>query len=294
MPSNVLVGCSGWNYGDQYTEGGWVGSFYPDTKTRRLSYYSHFFDTAEMDATFYEKFYSKMSPGTFYGMAKATPPKFQFSVKVPETVTHKKRLDVKNGAADALAEFLEKIEPLKHAAKLGAILVQLPPSFSVRHFKETEAFLEQLPQGYEYAVEFRHSSWQTEGPWEMLAHYNVAGVITDSPDPQLQFLSDLSLTANHAFIRLHGRNRGYWYNYLYDAKELETWVSKIKNIQEDSKVKTLRIYFNNHYGAKAVENALEFRQLLGEQLSAEEESARLGVRQALANLTGQKKIGDFK
>jgi hypothetical protein len=28
--------------------------------------------------------------------------------------------------------------------------------------------------GYDYAVEFRHPSWGTEGPWEMLKHYNIA------------------------------------------------------------------------------------------------------------------------
>ena len=34
---------------------------------------------AEMDSTFYEKFYNNMTKGTFIGMAKATPEKFQFS-----------------------------------------------------------------------------------------------------------------------------------------------------------------------------------------------------------------------
>jgi hypothetical protein len=34
----------------------------------------------------------------FIGMVKATPEKFQFSVKVPETITYRKRLDVRKGA----------------------------------------------------------------------------------------------------------------------------------------------------------------------------------------------------
>jgi uncharacterized protein YecE (DUF72 family) len=90
--AEILIGCSGWNYGDPAEKGGWVGSFYPDTKTRRLGYYSQFFRTAELDATFYQEFYSKMSPGTFFGMVKASPDGFQFSVKVPETITHDKKL----------------------------------------------------------------------------------------------------------------------------------------------------------------------------------------------------------
>ena len=44
---------------------------------------------------------------------KATPEKFQFSVKVPETVTHEKRLNVEKDAIISLEEFIDKISPLK-------------------------------------------------------------------------------------------------------------------------------------------------------------------------------------
>ena len=65
-----------------------------------------------------------MTKGSFSLMSKATPYNFQFSVKVPETVTHEKRLDVNRGAITHLEEFLEKISPLKTANKLGAVLIQ--------------------------------------------------------------------------------------------------------------------------------------------------------------------------
>jgi uncharacterized protein YecE (DUF72 family) len=142
-----------------------------------------------MDSTFYEKFYSHMTKGTFIDMTRATPDKFQFSIKVPETVTHVKRLDIKKGAMTSFEEFLEKISPLKTANKLGAILFQLPPSFTVSEFKNTEQFLDRLltADSYDYAVEFRHPSWGTEGPWEMLKHYNIAAVRTDSPEPSYYY-----------------------------------------------------------------------------------------------------------
>jgi len=108
-----LLGCSGWNYPDSADKGGWTGVFYPDKATKRLRYYSQFFNTAEMDSTFYEKFYSHMTKGTFIGMSRATPEKFQFSIKVPETVTHVKRLDIKKGAMTSFEEFQDKISPLK-------------------------------------------------------------------------------------------------------------------------------------------------------------------------------------
>ena len=270
----ILLGCSGWNYGDTPDKGGWTGVFYPDKDTKRLRYYSQFFNTAEMDSIFYERFYSQMTKGTFIGMVRATPDKFQFSVKVPETVTHNKRLDVNKGAMRDFEEFLDKISPLKTANKLGTILIQLPPSFTVNDFKNIEGFLDRLPSssGYDYAVEFRHPSWNTEGPWEMLRHYNIAAVMTDSHAKEnLQFLSDVTLTtADHSFIRFHGRNtKGhYWYDYLYNNEELQPWIEKISQIKQETKV--LRIYFNNHYGGKAVINALEFKEMTGASLSGKD------------------------
>jgi uncharacterized protein YecE (DUF72 family) len=289
----LLIGCSGWNYGSLPGEnGGWIGVFYPDKETKRLRHYSEFFDTAEMDASFYERFYNCMTKGTFIGMSKATPPEFQFSVKVPETITHKKRLDVKKNVLKDFEEFLEKISPLRSANKLGAILIQLPPSFTVSEFKNVESFLNELStfskigsggfhesesgnnDGYQYALEFRNPSWKTEGPWELLRHYNIASVITDSPKKEnLEFLSEtIVTTADHSFVRFHGRNvKGhYWYDYLYNKEELEPWVEKIDKIREETRV--LRVYFNNHYGGKAVINALEFKEMLGIKLSEKEAS----------------------
>ena len=289
--TQISIGCSGWNYGDPVEKGGWVGSFYPDAQTKRLRYYSEFFPSAELDATFYQKFYSKMTSGTFYGMVKATPQEFQFSVKVPETVTHTKLMDVKKGAVESLHDFLEKISPLKKANKLGAILLQLPPSFSVKEFKEVEGFLDRIPAGYDYALEFRHASWQTEGPWEMLRHYNVAAVMTDSPDPKLSYLSDVILTADHSFIRFHGRNKDYWYNYLYEEEELKPWTEKVNKITNDPKAKKLRIYFNNHYGGKAVANAIQFKELIeGKESSERERDMKKRILKSLANATAQKKL----
>lgn len=268
----LLLGCSGWNYGDTPDKGGWVGIFYPDRNTKRLRYYSQFFDTAEMDSIFYEKFYSHMTKGTFIGMVKATPENFQFSVKVPEIITHRKRLEVGKGAITDFEIFLDKTSPLKNSDKLGAILLQLPPSFTVNDFKNIERFLDKLPSGYHYAVEFRHPSWKTEGPWDMLKHYNIAAVMTDSPAKEnLEFLSEVTVTsADHSFIRFHGRNtKGhYWYDYLYSKEELRPWVEKIEEVKKQTKV--LRAYFNNHYGGAAVINALQFKEMLGNKLSEDE------------------------
>ena len=47
----ILVGCSGWSYDD------WVGKFYPMELAKRkgdwFSYYAQFFNTVEINSTFY-------------------------------------------------------------------------------------------------------------------------------------------------------------------------------------------------------------------------------------------------
>jgi uncharacterized protein YecE (DUF72 family) len=276
-------------------KGGWLDIFYPTKDIKRLRYYSEFFNTVEMDSTFYEEFYSKMTKGLFFGMVKATPQNFEFSIKVPERITHRKKLELDKDVISDFKEFLDKISPLYNSGKLGALLIQLPPSFSIKYFNTLEKFLDKIPRkpergnqidnniitttdnkvnnDYQYAIEFRHPSWNTEGPLELLKHYNIANVITDSPEKEnLSFLSNsIVSSSDHSFVRFHGRNTSsghYWYNYLYIKKELEPWVDRITNLKNQTK--KLRIYFNNHYGGKAVINALQFKEMNGVSLNDKE------------------------
>ncbi len=287
--TEYYLGCSGWNYGEIPDKGGWINIFYPNKQSKRLRYYSEFFNTVEMDSTFYEEFYSKMTKSLFFGMVKATPQNFEFSIKVPERITHIKKLDINKDVIFDFKEFLDKILPLYNSGKLGAILIQIPPSFSIEYFNTLEKFLENIPRkpennrinntikkannDYQYAIEFRHPSWNTEGPWELLKHYNIANVITDSPEKEnLSFLSNSLVTSvDHSFIRFHGRNTSpghYWYNYLYTKKELEPWIHKVRKLKNQTK--KLRIYFNNHYGGKAIINALQFKEMNGLSLNDKE------------------------
>jgi uncharacterized protein YecE (DUF72 family) len=105
----------------------------------------------------------------------------------------------------------------------------------------------------------------------LLKHYNIAAVMTDSPKPdKLQFLSDSIITANHTFIGWHGRQVKPRYNYLYSRDELKPWADKVKQISLETPV--VRGYFNKHYGARAVVNAIEFKEMLGPALSEKEKT----------------------
>ena len=213
-----------------------------------------------MDSIFYEQFYSKMTKGLFFGMVKATPPNFEFSIKVPERITHRKKLELDKDVISDFKEFLDKISPLYNYGKLGAILIQLPPSFSIEYFNILEKFLDKIPRkperenqidnnitattnkvndNYQYAIEFRYPSWNTEGPLELLKHYNIANVITDSPEKEnLSFLSNsIVSSSDHSFVRFHGRNTssGTLLVQLSLYKELEPWVDRITNLKNQTK-----------------------------------------------------------
>ena len=55
---------------------------------------------------------------------------------------------------------------------------------------------------------------------------------------------------------------------IYSDQELRPRVEKVNQIREQTKI--LRIYFNNHYGGKAVQNAMQFKEMIGVSLSADE------------------------
>lgn len=200
--------------------------------------------------------------------------------------------DTSKGAMALLDEFLEKISPLKYSNKLDAVLIQLPPGFTVKEFQNTEEFLERLPSGYDYAEEFRHPSWDTEGPWELLRHYDIAAVMTDSPaSDKLQFLSLPIVTANHCFIRWHGRQVKPRYNYLYTREELKPWVDKVNQIASETTI--VRGYFNNHYGARAVVNAIEFKEMLGTNLNQNERAVVQNARNLFSQPSRQVTLDDI-
>jgi uncharacterized protein YecE (DUF72 family) len=109
--------------------------------------------------------------------------------------------------------------------------------------------------------------------------------MTDSPAREnLQFLSNITITtADHSFIRFHGRNTKdhYWYNYLYGKEELKPWVEKVSQMKQQTKA--LKIYFNNHYGGKAVVNALQFKEMIGVSSSDKERKVLQEAKHYLSN-----------
>ena len=298
MTMAALIGCSGWSYDD------WVDRFYPSELAKKkgewLGYYSRFFPTVEINSTFYRV------PNEF--MVKSwiergkQKPGFQFSVKLPQLVTHESILKAEGEKAAAQASSFEDIcvRPLADEGLLGSVLVQLSPYFKLEG-RESLGKLRTLFQMlhtdvYDYAVEFRHRSWLNEkhnelaaDALETLQEFGVANGIVDGPG----FPMTRSLTAKHAYIRFHGRNYDIWYkdeadddyrinryDFLYTLDQLEVWKPRLQEVVANST--TARIYFNNHGRAKAVKNAFQMMDLLSIAHEAKD-----------VDIQDQKKLGEF-
>lgn len=282
-----------------------MGRFYPGDLAKKkgewLSYYSRYFSTVEINSTFYRV------PNEFMvrswierGMQK---PGFEFSVKLPQIVTHESILKADGEKAAAQASSFEEIcvKPLAEAGLLGGVLIQLTPYFRLEgkeSLGKLRALLDILgTDEYDYAVEFRHRSWLNERGNELAAdvletlqEFKVANVIVDGPG----FPVTRSLTANHAYVRFHGRNYDIWfkeeseddfrinrYDYLYSLEQLEPWKPRLLEIVSNCEV--ARIYFNNHGRAKAVKNAFQMMGLLG--IPHEEKDI---------DIQDQKRLGEFE
>ena len=261
--NELHIGTSGWSYNE------WAGVFYPNASTNKLSFYSKVYRTAEVDSSFY----AFPSKGLVVGWARYTPEDFLFSVKLPQLLTHEKKLDLSKGVEADLVRFLGLLKPLITTGKLGPILIQLPPSYSFESdFGKLKQFLEVAPVDVRFAVEFRHPSWLKEEVWSFLRGRNVANVIVDEP----LLPPDTVVTADFAFIRWHGHGTRPWYNYRYSEKELEGWVPKVKEVA--SRVTKTFGYFNNHFKGFAVENSLRMMEMLGEANIQQQEARARATR----------------
>ena len=255
MSGTTRIGTQGWNYN------AWVGPFFP-LATRPadfLTLYARAFDTVEVDSTFYA-----IPPAqTVRGWARRTPPEFTFALKLPQEITHEKRL---RGVEGVTAEFLERARELGH--KLGPVLIQLGPDFAPVELPALASFLPQLPRDIRFAVEFRQRGWIHDGILALLAEHNVALALTDArwiPRKQMLALAERP-TANFTYIRWMGANReivDYSRVQLDRTRELEVWAKVIGDVA-DRGIDVFG-YVNNHFAGHSPASARELMTMLGQK-----------------------------
>ena len=97
MSAKLYIGTSGWSY--PRGEGTWTGYFYPQGKINELEYYSQYFNTVEINSTFYRS----LNPGYVYNWVRRVPPDFLFTAKLWQKFTHPRMYEESTGIAAAIS-----------------------------------------------------------------------------------------------------------------------------------------------------------------------------------------------
>ncbi len=160
----AIVGTAGWSIPASQKE------HFP-TEGSALERYAARFRGLEINSSFHRPHRAS----TWARWAESVPAGFRFSVKLPKTISHQRKLV----DCEELAErFLEEAAPL--GGKLAVLLLQLPPKLGF-DAALAEAFLERLAglSPARIACEPRHPSWFDAGADALLARLGVARVAAD-------------------------------------------------------------------------------------------------------------------
>ena len=266
----TYIGTSGWSY--PKGEGTWKGYFYPAGKINELEYYSQFFNTVEVNSSFYRP----PNPEYVRNWVKRTPDDFPFTVKLWQKFTHPGMYREATGRDAAISQddvdlFRRSLDPLAGQNKLGALLAQFPPSFKNDDFgRQILRAVINTFSDYRLAVELRHKSWtDDETTAELLRENNTCWVEIDEPKFSSSIAADVPLTSDMAYFRFHGRNYKDWwkgnsetrYKYLYSEEELEELAGKMKKASEETGL--MFAQFNNHWQGYAPRNATDLKKQMG-------------------------------
>jgi uncharacterized protein YecE (DUF72 family) len=273
----------------------------------RLPWYAEHFSTVEVDSTYYRVPTEQM----VRGWAERTPAGFVVHVKAFGLMTrHPVKLeqvppDLREGLpvddrgrvdrpprelrGVVFAAFLDALEPLRTAGKLGGILFQLPPyvTWKPSSLDYLEWANEQL-RGTPMLVEPRHRSWFAEDVRAELLRWleerGMAWVVVDAPKVDAANVPEtlVAATSPLAYVRFHGRNAGTWnhrggsaaqrFDWCYGEDELREWVGPLRELAGEAE--EAYAFFNNNNQTNGVAQAPAGAQLLRKLL--EEENVPVG------------------
>ncbi|GHP13120.1 hypothetical protein YK48G_05450 [Lentilactobacillus fungorum] len=245
----------------------------------RLTEYSAYFPTVELDTPFY----AIPKAEVIAHWQQQVPQNFQFILKANQVMTlhdqggsdpvdNQARLAVFN-------DYKRVVGPLNASGQLKAVLFQFPPYFS-RSVAAIDYLrrIRQLMPGFPIAVEFRNPSWYGKEITRDVAGYlkelAISWVAVDEPHTTNMGVAFEPMVTNEQLcvLRLHGRNVKGWSTrskdwrkqrtlYRYSEAELKAFCQTILELQ--GKTKEVCVIFNNNSGGDAADNALQLKKLLG-------------------------------
>jgi uncharacterized protein YecE (DUF72 family) len=272
--NDVRIGTAGWSYKD------WDGIFYPpgmrSRKQHPLEYLARFFDTTEINTSFYGPLKPELAK-LWCRKVAAVNAKFLFTAKLYRAFTHSPMAVMEPTSAASIrptdedeVRTREGLDAVANEGMLGALLIQFPVSF--KNTSLNREYLDRLLRQFiEYprVVEVRHSSWNDSTTMASFHQKNVGFCNIDQPVLGRSLAPTEHVTGAIGYIRLHGRNYEQWfdsdnrndrYNYLYNEAELSHWKEKIESVAR--RAQTTYVITNNHFESKAGVNALELKTMI--------------------------------
>jgi uncharacterized protein YecE (DUF72 family) len=233
--SSIRIGCAGWGLSSGNKH------FFPSMASH-LESYAAVFPSVEINTSFYRPHRA----ATYARWRDSVPDSFRFSVKLPRTITHFKRL---RDCDSELAEFLNSVRSLEH--KWACLLVQFPPSFQFPRARAQQFFsylCEQVPVNI--VCEPRHPSWFEEEVQEWMADIGVTYVEADPP--AVLPGSTIKVFQTMQYIRLHGSP------HIYHSPYSKTYLNELaRRLQTDfEQGQHSWCIFDNTASGAAIENAL--------------------------------------
>lgn len=288
----LRVGCAGLG------QSTWVGDLYPrrTKSTDFLDLYQEHFDFVEINSSFY----GLPSLATIGSWHSRCARRFELGLKAPGAITHDGGLS--DGVLDRVRALLVAAEHLGEAA--GPILFQCPRTLTadVSRLHALEPVLSaRAGERPRIVFEFRHSSWFEDEAvlafmrvhnWALCCHPNSVGRATvgrqgegrdgSSASYELEALQPV-VTADFAYVRLHGRNDEH--TYRYTDTELAQYAAQLHELR----TRGLDVYVSilNDTGERPCAMHANARRLRALTHALAGESVPRAPKEA------RKKIGDF-
>lgn len=248
LKARLRIGCAGWSIPAAQR------SLFGEGETA-LERYATLFNAAEINSSFYRPHQVK----TYDRWAQAVPRHFQFSVKIPKSITHEARLQ---GCGALLDQFISEVGGL--GSKLGGLLVQLPPSlgFNARVASTFFAMVRRRTSA-PIICEPRHRTWFATNAGLALKRYEISRA---GADPAIT--GEAATPGSFARLRYwrwHGSPRMYYSSYGEDA--LAALANQVRG-QLSKRVSAWVIFDNTAHGY-ATANAARLQTLLSADVEGE-------------------------
>ncbi|MDT0442363.1 DUF72 domain-containing protein [Streptomyces johnsoniae] len=292
---DILIGTCSWT-DRALVAGGWYPPGHRGPEGR-LRYYAARFPVVEVDATYYALPTAQRSRQ----WAQRTPDGFVFDVKAYSLLTgHPTRAgtlplalrppgpagrpvrgnDLGPAAVrDTWAAFLDGIEPLRRAGRLGSVLLQFPPWFAPgRGARARLARARELAGDVPLTAEFRHADWlrppQRADTLALLREHDMALGAVDTAQGLPSSLPPVAEVTcpGLSVVRFHGRSAAWGtgskedrFRHRYVREELLPWLPRIEQLAE--RADAVHVLFNNCCADAAVSAAALMRTLVAQRVN---------------------------